>query len=217
MEEQILPGIPRIGQSAPDFKAKSSMGPVTLSQYRGKWVMLFSHPADFTPVCSTEIMEFARRHDEFAQRNVQLLGLSVDSVPSHIAWTLDLGRQLGSPVPFPIIADLDTKVAQLYGMIHPGEAETATVRSVFFIDDNGIIRALVYYPLSTGRNVDKLLRVIDSLQTTAKIGYATPVDWVPGNPVVVPAPAAADAVKTAKDEENEGLQYRTWYLRFKNL
>ncbi len=210
-------GLPRIGDPAPDFTANSTEGPITLSQYRGKWVMLFSHPADFTPVCTTEISEFARRSDEFAKRNVQLIGLSVDGVPSHIAWTRDIASIAGKPVPFPIIADLDMKVSQLYGMLHPGESSTVTVRSVFFIDDKGVIRALVYYPLSTGRSVDELLRVFDGLQTTSRHAVSTPVDWVPGKPVVVPAPATGDSVLDREQAEAQGLTYRTWYLRMKQI
>lgn len=209
--------LPRISEPAPEFQANSTQGPIKLSQFRGKWVMLFSHPADFTPVCTTEISEFARRNDEFLKRNVQLIGLSVDGVPSHIAWTRDISAMAGTPVPFPIIADLDMKVSNLYGMLHPGESTTATVRSVFFIDDKGVIRALVYYPLSTGRNVDELLRVFDSLQTTSRHGVSTPVDWEPGQPVVVPAPATAESVLDKEQAEAQGLTYRTWYLRMKQV
>jgi peroxiredoxin (alkyl hydroperoxide reductase subunit C) len=215
-ELEQVHSLPRIGEPAPDFEANTSKGPVRLSQFRGRWVMLFSHPADFTPVCSTEIMEFARRYDEFQARQVDLLGLSVDSVPAHIAWTRSLAQQLGKPIPFPIIADLDMKVSRLYGMIHPQESNTATVRAVFFIDDAGIIRALLYYPLSTGRSVDELLRVFDSLQTTKRLSVSTPVDWKPGDPVVVPAPATADQVEEREEAEKKGLIYRDWYLRFRN-
>lgn len=217
MSEETAQSLPRIGDAAPDFEAATTQGTIRLSQYRGQWILLFSHPADFTPVCSTEIMEFARRHEEFVTRRVQLLGLSVDSVPSHIAWTRSLGQQLGQEIPFPIIADLDTKVSQLYGMIHPGESSTVTVRAVFFIDAHGVIRALVYYPLSTGRSVDELLRVIDGLQMTAEHGLATPVDWKPGDPVVVPAPTTQDQVLTPEQAEETGLIYRDWYLRLKRI
>lgn len=209
--------LPRIGEPAPDFEANTTQGPIKLSQYLGQWVMLFSHPADFTPVCSTEIAEFARRYDEFQKLGVQLIGLSVDAVPAHIAWTRDLQHIAGKPIPFPIIADLDMKVSRLYGMLHPGESNTATVRSVFFIDDKGIIRALLYYPLSTGRSVDELLRVFQSLQVTAQHSVSTPVDWKPGDPVVVPAPPTADRVIDEQEAKREGLDYRTWYLRLKQL
>ena len=210
-------GLPRINEPAPEFSANSTHGPIKLSQYRGKWVMLFSHPADFTPVCTTEIAEFARRNEEFAKRNVQLIGLSVDGVPSHIAWTRDIAKIAGKPGPFPIISDLDMKVSNLYGMLHPGDSTTATVRSVFFIDDKGIIRALIYYPLSLGRNVDELLRVFDGLQTSSLYSVSTPVDWQPGQPVVVPAPATAESVLDEAQAEAQGLTYRTWYLRMKQV
>ncbi len=217
MESDVAQTLPRIGEPAPDFEANSTAGTIRLSQFRGKWVMLFSHPADFTPVCTTEISEFARRNEEFVRRNVQLLGLSVDGVPSHIGWTRDIAGLTGRPVPFPIISDLDMHVSRLYGMLHPGESNTATVRSVFFIDDKGVVRALIYYPLSTGRNVDELLRVFDALQLTSRHGVSTPVDWQPGQPVVVPAPATTEAVLDREQAEAQGLDYRTWYLRLKQV
>jgi peroxiredoxin (alkyl hydroperoxide reductase subunit C) len=207
--------LPRIGEPAPDFEARSSHGPVRLSQYKGRWLMLFSHPNDFTPVCTTEIMEFARRYPEFQKRGIDLLGLSVDGVPAHIAWMNNMAEMLGKPIPFPIIADVDMTVAKLYGMIHPGDALTETVRAVFFIDDVGMVRALLYYPLSTGRSVDELLRVFDSLQVKSRSNYATPVDWHPGEPVVVPAPASLDQVETPEAARAKGLDYRAWYLRMK--
>ncbi|MCL6563948.1 MAG: peroxiredoxin [Firmicutes bacterium] len=209
--------LPRIGEPAPDFEAKSTQGVIRLSQFRGQWVMLFSHPADFTPVCTTEISEFARRHEEFRRRGVQLIGLSVDSVPSHLAWTRDMQERLGQPVPFPIVADLDMSVSRRYGMIHPGESDTATVRAVFFIDDQGIIRALLYYPLSLGRSVDELLRVIDGLQVAARHRVATPVDWKPGQPVVVPAPTTDREILSPDQAAAQGMEYLTWYLRKRPL
>ncbi|MDI3318131.1 MAG: peroxiredoxin [Bacillota bacterium] len=215
--EAPVAALPRIGEPAPDFEAASTRGTIRLSDYRGKWVMLFSHPADFTPVCTTEISAFAARHHEFERRNVQLIGLSVDGVPAHLSWTRDMEEAFGHPIPFPIIADLDMKVSRLYGMIHPGESTTATVRAVFFIDDQGIIRALLYYPMSLGRSVDELLRVFDGLQTSAKYGVSTPVDWQPGKEVVVPAPATADKIQSKEEAEREGLIYKRWYLRLKKL
>lgn len=216
-QSETVTSLPRIGDQAPDFEANTTYGKRRLSDYRGKWVMLFSHPADFTPVCTTEITEFARRYEEFAKRGVELLGISVDGVPSHLAWTADMAQDLGHPVPFPIIADVDGKVARLYGMIHPGDSTTAAVRAVFFIDDKGTIKALLYYPLSTGRSVDELLRVFDALQTTAAHGFSTPVDWQPGKPVVVPAPSIGDKIPSREEEERAGLEYRHWYLRLKKL
>src|ERR1700730_10862477 len=186
-----VPRIPRINDPAPDFEATSTHGIIRLSDYTkaGKWVLLFSHPADFTPVCSTELVDLARRSPEFEELNVQLIGVSVDSVYSHIAWARSLAEKFGQEIPFPIIADLDTKVAQAYGMIHPGASLTATVRAVFVIDPKQVIRALVYYPMQAGRNIDELVRLVTALQTVDANGVSTPANWRPGDAVVVPAPA----------------------------
>lgn len=211
-----VPRLPRIGEPAPDFEAVTTHGIKRLSDYRGKWLMLFSHPADFTPVCTTELMEFARRYGEFQARGVELLGLSVDSVSAHLAWTRDMA-EMGTPIPYPIIADLDMKIARLYGMIHPGESSTVTVRAVFFIDDRGTIRALLYYPLSLGRSVDELLRVFDALKTADQYACSTPVDWTPGKPVVVPAPSTQDKMETPEEAQSKGYDYRRWYLRLKKV
>jgi peroxiredoxin (alkyl hydroperoxide reductase subunit C) len=208
-------GIPRINEPAPDFEAKTTNGMLKLSDLKGKWVVLFSHPADFTPVCSTEFVEFARRADEFKQRNTQLVGLSVDSVTSHIAWIRDLQKHFDVKVDFPVIADLDTKVAQKYGLIHPSASETATVRAVFVIDDKGIIRALIYYPMSLGRNIDEVLRVVDGLQTADTNACATPANWQPGDKVIVPPP------QTLKDAEERthrtDYEVTDWYFSKRDL
>lgn len=172
--------MPRIGDQAPAFEAMTTMGPIKFPEdFKGQWVVFFSHPADFTPVCSTEFLAFAQMNEEFAKRNVQLLGLSIDSVFSHIAWAMNLKEKTGIEIPFPIVADADGRVAKLYGMLHPGESSTATVRAVFIIDPNGKIRAIIYYPLSAGRNMREILRLIDALQTADKHGVATPANWVP--------------------------------------
>ena len=208
-------GIPRINEPAPDFEAKTTNGMLKLSDLKGKWVVLFSHPADFTPVCSTEFVEFARRADEFKQRDVQLVGLSVDSVQAHIAWIRDLQKHFGVNVDFPVIADLDMKVAQKYGLIHPSASETATVRAVFVIDDKGVIRALIYYPMSLGRNIDEVLRVVDGLQTADTNACATPANWKPGDKVIVPPP------QTLKDAEErtkrEDYEVTDWYFSKRDL
>ncbi|MEM3641347.1 MAG: peroxiredoxin, partial [Candidatus Bathyarchaeia archaeon] len=149
-----------LNESVPDFEAVTTHGVIRLSDFKGKWVILFSHPADFTPVCTTEFAAFAKIHDELVKRNVQLIGLSIDSVYSHIAWILRIKEKLGVDVQFPVIADLDMKVANLFGMIHPGASTTAAVRCVFFIDPEMRLRAMVYYPLNVGRNMDEILRVI---------------------------------------------------------
>src|SRR5205807_346582 len=182
-----VPRIPRINEPAPDFEAKSTHGMIKLSNYtsKGKWVMLFSHPADFTPVCTTEFVELARNAAEFEKRNVQLIGNSIDSVYSHIAWIRNIEQHNRVKVTFPVIADLDQKVARAFGMVHEAVSDTATVRAVFFIDPKGVIRALLYYPLSLGRNVDELLRAIDAMQIADANAVATPANWRPGDPVIV--------------------------------
>jgi peroxiredoxin (alkyl hydroperoxide reductase subunit C) len=206
--------LPRINEPAPDFEAKSTNGPLKLSDYQGKWVVLFSHPADFTPVCTTEFVEFARRSGDFRQRDTELIGLSVDSVPAHIAWIRNINQNFGVNVDFPVIADLDTKVAQKYGLIHPGASETATVRAVFVIDPKGIVRALIYYPMSLGRNIDEVLRVVDALQTADANACSTPANWQPGDQVVVPPPQTlADAEKRV----NSDYDVTDWYFAKRNL
>jgi len=219
MQEQTAASpLPRLNELAPDFEAPTTQGVKRLSDITnaGKWVLLFSHPADFTPVCTTEFMAFSQLAPEFEKRNVQLLGLSVDSVPSHLAWIRDIEENLGVKIPFPVIADLDTRVAQLYGMIHPGASATSAVRAVFIIDPNRILRAMVYYPLTTGRFMQEFLRVIDGLQTTDKFSVSTPANWQPGDEVIVPAPGSAEALQ-AEEAKKEQYDYKRWYLRFKKL
>ena len=162
--------MPILGEPAPDFEAVTTQGPIRLSDFKGKWVVMFSHPADFTPVCTTEFMAFAAVADELKALNVQLMGLSIDSVPSHLAWIRSIKEKMGVDIGFPIIADLDMKIAKKYGMIHPGQSSTAAVRTVFFIDDKGILRAMIYYPLSNGRYMPEIIRLVKSLQTTDKHG-----------------------------------------------
>jgi peroxiredoxin (alkyl hydroperoxide reductase subunit C) len=210
--------IPRINEPAPDFEAKSTQGMIKLSNYtsKGKWVMLFSHPADFTPVCTTEFAEFARKSAEFEKRNVQLIGNSIDSVFSHIAWLRNIEQNLNVKITFPVIADLDQKVARAFGMVHEAVSDTAAVRAVFIIDPKGLIRALLYYPLSLGRNIDELLRAIDGLQTADANACATPANWRPGDSVIVPAPQTqADAEKRAAGAP--GLEVTDWYLTRRKL
>jgi peroxiredoxin (alkyl hydroperoxide reductase subunit C) len=190
--------IPLINEVAPDFEAKTTQGTLKLSDFtsKGKWVVLFSHPADFTPVCTTEFIEFAKRHDDFVKRKVQLIGNSIDSVYSHIAWIRNIEQNFGVKVQFPVIADLDQKVAQAYGMVHETVSDTATVRAVFVIDPKNAIRAMIYYPMSLGRSVDEIIRVVDALQIADANACATPANWQPGDKVIVPAPATeADAEK----------------------
>lgn len=211
--------IPRILEPAPDFEAKSTHGDIKLSDYtaKGKWVMLFSHPSDFTPVCSTEFIEFARRASDFERLNVQIIGVSIDSVYSHIAWLRDIESMAGVQIKFPLIADLDQKVSQAYGLVHEVASDTATVRAVFAIDPTGKIRALMYYPMQLGRNVDELLRIFEGLQTSDANGVSCPANWVPGKQVIVPAPITiADAAKRTNGG-GAGLDVSTWYLSKKDL
>lgn len=193
--EVVTGGIPRIGDPVPEFQALTTKGLLKSSDLKGKWTVLFSHPADFTPVCTTEFVAFAQRADEFAKRGVQLIGLSIDSIHSHLAWLRNIEEKLGVKVEFPVIADIDMKVASKFGMIHPAEGATATVRAVFIIDDKGVIRALVYYPMSNGRNIDEILRLIDAIQTSDAYGVATPANWRPGDKVIVPPPKTMEEVE----------------------
>lgn len=185
--------MPRIGDNAPDFEAVTTMGKIKFSDFaKGKWVILFSHPADFTPVCTTEMSGFAQRKAEFDALNTELIGLSIDSIHSHLAWVNNVREKTGVYFNFPIIADLDMKVAKLYGMLQPNESETAAVRAVFFIDPEKKIRLIMYYPLSVGRNMDEILRALKALQFADKHKVAIPLDWQPGDKVIVPPPKTLD-------------------------
>jgi peroxiredoxin (alkyl hydroperoxide reductase subunit C) len=206
--------MPILGEPAPDFEAVTTNGVIKLSDLKGKWVLMFSHPADFTPVCTTEFMAFSQIADELESLNVQLMGLSIDSVHSHLAWIRNVKEKMGVDIPFPIIADLDMKVAKKYGMIHPGSSMTATIRTVFFIDDKGILRAMIYYPLTNGRYIPEIIRMIKALQTTDKYGVSTPANWQPGDKVVVPPPKN----KAEMDKRlSEGYECKDWYLCFKKV
>lgn len=201
---------------APDFEANSTHGVIRLSTWSpGKWVILFSHPADFTPVCTTEFVEFAKRNEALQQKNVALLGNSIDSVFSHIAWTRNIEEKLGVKIPFPVIADLDQKVSRLYGMVHTPSAATATVRCVFFIDPKRVLRAMIYYPLNVGRNFDEIVRVIDALQTVDQHGVACPANWTPGQDVIVPPPTTSQAAEERKNSTE--FQVTDWYFSKKKL
>ena len=176
----------RLGDKAPDFTQESTMGPIHFSQWKGdSWAVLFSHPADFTPVCTTELGMVAKLKPDFEKRNVKVIGLSVDPVDSHEKWAGDIAETQGAALNFPLLADADRKVAQLYDMIHPESNGTATVRSVFVIDPKGVLRLTLTYPAATGRNFDEILRVIDSLQLTDSAKMATPVNWQEGDEVVI--------------------------------
>ena len=206
--------MPVLGEPAPDFSAETTQGPLKLSDLKGKWVVLFSHPADFTPVCTTEFLAFASVYDDLKAMNVQLLGLSVDSVSAHLAWIHAIKEKMGVDIPFPVIADLSMNIAKTYGMIHEGQSTTAAVRTVFFIDDKGIMRAMIYYPLQNGRYIPEILRLIKALQTTDAHGVSTPANWQPGDKVVVPPPKTADEMKK---RPTEGYECKDWYLCFKKI
>lgn len=210
--EPRTPSLPRLNEPAPDFTALTTQGTINLSDYRGKWVVLFSHPADFTPVCSTEFLAFAKQADAFAQRDAQLIGLSIDSVHAHLAWLRDLEEMAGVEVPFPVIADLDMKVANAFGMIHAGASQTAAVRAVFLIDPEGILRGMLYYPLSVGRSIPEVLRFLDALRFNDEQGMSTPADWAPGDPAIVGAPKTMDEIRA--DDPDDYHEFRRWYLRF---
>jgi len=213
LREEII-SFPRVGEMAPSFEAVTTHGTLRLEDFKGSWLVLFSHPADFTPVCTTEFIAFSQAYPEFQKRGAELLGLSVDSVSSHIAWARNIQEKTGVKVPFPIIADLSKEVSVKYGMIHPGESKTETIRCVFIIDPDQVIRAILYYPLTTGRNISEILRIIDALQTTDKYGVATPANWQPGEKVIVPAPTT---VEGAEERLKEGYECVDWYLCKKSV
>ena len=207
--------MPRLGEPAPQFEAVTTHGKLRLEDFKGTWLVMFSHPADFTPVCTTEFVAFAQIHPQLREMGVELMGLSIDSVYSHIAWVRNIEEKMGVKVDYPVIADLDRNVATLYGMVMPGESKTETSRCVFIIDDKQVLRAMIYYPLTTGRNMDEILRVIQALQTSDANGVATPANWRPGDQVILPPPSTQDA---AEERVNtEGLECKDWYFCKKNL
>lgn len=220
---ETIAAMPRIGETAPAFKAVTTQGEINFpTDYSGKWVIIFSHPADFTPVCTSEFMTFANRESEFNALNCQLVGLSVDGLYSHIAWLRTIKEKIvykdmkHIEVKFPLIEDITMEIAKKYGMIQPGESSTKAVRAVFFIDPKGIIRAIIYYPLSLGRNFDELKRALIAMQTADKFGIATPADWKPGEDVIVP-PAGSCGVAKERMEENKEMHCYDWFFCTKPL
>ncbi|HEX7513521.1 MAG TPA: peroxiredoxin [Candidatus Methylomirabilis sp.] len=209
-----IPSLPRLGQPAPAFQAETTHGTIRLADFAGSWLILFSHPADFTPVCTTELVAFAQIASELRKRNVELLGLSIDSTYSHIAWVRAIEQHFKTTIPFPIIADLNKEIATLYGMIMPGESKTETSRCVFVIDPSGILRAMIYYPLTTGRNTDEILRLIDALQTTDKHGVSTPANWRSGDKVILPPPKT---IEGAAERLKAGYECTDWFFCKKEL
>ncbi|SNY90353.1 1-Cys peroxiredoxin [Cohaesibacter sp. ES.047] len=208
------PAFPRLNERAPDFNAPTTAGQKSLSDYEGKWLILFSHPADFTPVCTTEFMAFAKLQDEFAALNTELLGLSIDSHYAHIAWIRSIKENFGVDIKFPIIADLSMEVANAYGMIQPGASDTSAVRATFIIDPKGILRAMVYYPQTCGRSIAEFLRLVTALQTADTHSCAMPEAWQPGDKVIVPPPATAEA---AEQRASEGYETVDWYFSKKAI
>ncbi|WOK07913.1 peroxiredoxin [Imperialibacter roseus] len=223
LNEEVIP-MPRIGDKAPEFKAKTTQGDINFpADYQGKWVILFSHPADFTPVCTSEFMTFATLEEKFAKANTQLIGLSIDGLYSHIAWLRTIKDKIefkgmkNVDVKFPLIEDITMNVAKKYGMIMPGESSTQAVRAVFFIDPKGTIRAIIYYPLSLGRNFDELYRVIVALQTADEFAVATPADWKPGDDVIISPAGSCGVAKERMDGNVEGLDCKDWFFCTKKL
>jgi len=219
-----VPGMPRIGDPAPAFAAVTTQGDVTFpADYSGEWVIFFSHPADFTPVCTSEFMTFASMQQEFAAYNTKLVGLSVDGLYSHIAWLRTIKDKIAFrdmsnvEVTFPLIEDISMKIAEMYGMIMPGEDSTKAVRAVFVIDPEGKIRAIIYYPLSLGRNFDELLRVVKALQTADHFSVATPADWRPGEPVIVPPAGSCGTAQERMDGHTEGVKCEDWFFCTKEI
>lgn len=215
--------MPRIGDKAPAFKAVTTQGEINFpEQYKGSWVILFSHPADFTPVCTSEFMTFARLEDQFENANCKLVGLSVDGLYSHIAWLRTIKDKIeyrgmkNMEVKFPLIEDITMEVAKKYGMIQPGESNTKAVRAVFVIDPKGIIRTIIYYPLSLGRNFDELYRVVLALKTADEFSVATPADWRPGDEVIVP-PAGSCGVAKERMEEKSDMTCYDWFFCTKKI
>jgi len=224
MEQNATVSMPRIGDKAPSFKAVTTQGEINFpEQYAGKWVILFSHPADFTPVCTSEFMTFASMEAKFSELNCQLVGLSVDGLYSHIAWLRTIKDKIeykgmkNVEVKFPLIEDITMNVAKAYGMMQPGESSTKAVRAVFFIDPKGIIRTIIYYPLSMGRNFDELLRVLQALQTADAFGVATPADWRPGDDVIVPTAGSCGVAKDRMDGKEAGVTCHDWFFCTKKI
>ena len=210
--------MPRIGDKAPEFKAVTTQGEINFPEdFSGKWVILFSHPSDFTPVCTSEFITFASLEDKFEEANCRLVGLSVDGLYSHIAWLRTIKEKIeyrgmkNVEVNFPLIEDITMEVAKKYGMIQPGEDTTKAVRAVFFIDPKGTIRAIIYYPLSLGRNFDEIYRVLIALQTADAFNIATPADWRPGDDVIVPPAGSCGTAKNRMDGK-EDMECQDWFF-----
>lgn len=207
-----------IGMKAPDFSANTTFGPIRFSDYKGKWVVFFSHPGDFTPVCTTEFVAFAQAFPKFSEMNVQLLGLSIDSNPSHLAWVNAIFESSGITIPFPVVADRTGEIARLYGMIAPDVSTQETVRNVFIIDPDQTIRAILIYPLTNGRSIPEIIRLVEALQKTDKDKVVTPANWQPGQPTLVPPPKTySELIERRNDPEKQGLNCKDWFWCYKQL
>ncbi|MBN2597134.1 peroxiredoxin [Labilibaculum sp.] len=222
-ERSVIP-MPRIGDKAPEFRAVTTQGNIHFpNDYSGSWVILFSHPADFTPVCTSEFMTFASMEGQFQEANCKLVGLSIDGLYSHIAWLRTIKEKIkykgmkNIEVKFPLIEDITMEVANMYGMIQPGEDSTKAVRAVFFIDPHGIIRTIIYYPLSLGRNFDEIYRVVVALQTADKFSVATPADWRPGDEVIVPPAGSCGVANDRMENTDEDVHCYDWFFCTKKI
>lgn len=215
-KEQIT--MPLIGDKAPAFKAKTTMGDISFPEdYKGKWVILFSHPADFTPVCTTEFMTFASMQEDFRKLNTELIGLSIDSLYAHIAWLRRIKEikykdMKDIEVKFPVIEDIKMDVAKKFGMVQPNASSTQAVRAVFIIDDKQIVRTVLYYPASTGRNMDEIKRIIIAQQKADKESIATPANWQPGDDVILPPPGSCGTAKERMEDKSEGKYCLDWFM-----
>ncbi len=213
--EVMMNGNVRIGEFAPDFETNSTKGRIALNNFKGKWVVLFSHPGDFTPVCTTEMIAFSNAYQYFQERNTCLLGLSVDSNSSHLAWVYDIYCRTGIILPFPIIEDRNGNIARKYGMISSNIDSTATVRNVYIIDDKGIIRTILIYPMEIGRFIPEIIRIIDALQFHDKTNLVTGANWQVGNPGILPIPKTYNELEQ-RLENSENNNVISWYLTFRN-
>ena len=213
--EVMMNGIVRIGQMAPDFEAITTFGPIKLSDYKGKWLVFFSHPGDFTPVCTTEFIAFSNAYTYFKNLNSDLLGLSIDSNASHLAWVYNIYQKTGVRIPFPIVADRSGEIARKYGMISNNVNNTETVRNVYIIDPNGVIRLILVYPLNVGRCIPEIIRSLNALQVADSNKGATPANWVPCQPIVNPVPTTVTGLEQRVKELNKDNNGMSWYLTFK--
>ena len=214
LEPDSLQLSPRLDEPAPDFEANTTHGRKKLSDYRGSWLIFFSHPADFTPVCTSEFVAFAKAYEQFKAANCELLALSLDSNYSHLAWIRNIEQNFGVQIPFPIVEDVSMWIASVYGMIQPCASETSTVRATFLIDPEGLLRAMFYYPIGVGRSIEEILRMVMAVQVASQHHVATPAGWKPGEKVIVPAPTTMEEAAARPDA---GYEYVDWYYCRKDV